>query len=100
MKISATLLERKGACNVQVELFRRLFGARSVTVTKALCLKHAQEFQWDWAAGHLLAAPALKAYGEATSPARKAYDEATAQACKAYDEAIATAFAAAANKKG
>ena len=96
MKLSAKLLESKGACPDQVELFRKLFGERDVTVTSKLCRAHADQFDWHWAAKHLLPIPASKAYQEATAQALKAYQEAYATALKAYQEAYATAFAAAA----
>ena len=91
MKITIKQLRRLGACEKQVEKFERLFGP-SVIVTEALCVKHAQDFSWNWAAGKLLSAPAREAYDEAAASARKAYDEATVPARKAYNEALASAF--------
>ena len=83
-------LKLLGACTRQVELFHQLFGDRC-TVSVDLCVAHAAQFDWSWAAQKLLSAPAYRAYDEAYATARKAYDEAIAPACKACDEAYATA---------
>lgn len=69
MTISAKLLKDKHACPEQVRLFRKFFGDRSVTVSEALCLKHAKDFYWDWAAKNLLPAPAWEAYQQAKARA-------------------------------
>jgi hypothetical protein len=82
-----TLID-KGACRDQVRLFGREFG-KSVRVTESLCRRVAPLFHWNWAAQHLLSAPALKAYNEARATALKAYDEARATAGKAYKNACA-----------
>lgn len=37
----------KRACAQQVDLFHQLFG-ESVTVTPALCVEHAAQFDWEW----------------------------------------------------
>ena len=117
MKITKTLLKRKGACRIQLALFASYY-PKGVVVTRELCLKHAHEFDWSWGANHLLSAPASKAYDEAMVPARKAfreamvparkafraamvparkaYEEVMAPASKAYEEAMALAFADAA----
>ena len=79
MKITVKQLRALGACEGQVELFEKTFGA-SVIVTEALCLKHADKFSWVWAAKNFLSALALKAYDEATASAWKTYGKATASA--------------------
>ena len=89
MKITIKQLRRLGACEEQVEKFEHLFGP-SVIVTEALCVKHAQDFSWNWAAGKLLSAPAWEAYDEAATSAWKAYYKAIAPARKARDEAVAS----------
>ena len=113
--VSIRKLKLLGACTQQVELFHQLFGDRC-TVSVDLCVAHAAQFDWSWAAQKLLSATACraypeayatacrvcdealatagKAYGEAIALARKARDEAIAPARKAYDEAIATAYKA------
>lgn len=85
MKITKALLVRKHACRGQVDLFAELF-PKGVVITESICLAHATEFDWDWAARKLLRPPAQEACIEAMAPARKACDEAYALARKAYDE--------------
>jgi hypothetical protein len=46
-------LQELDACADQVRLFRKCFG-ESIRVTKALCVKVAQDFNFDWAAQNLL----------------------------------------------
>jgi len=93
MTITLKQLRLKGACWEQADLFKAAFG-EAVEVTMDNALKYADKFDWQWAAEHLLPAPAEKAYWEATAPAREAYWEATAPARKAYQEAKATALKA------
>ena len=95
MKITKALLIRKHACRGQVDLFAELF-PEGVVITESICLAHATEFDWDWAARKLLRPPARKACDEAMAPARKACVEVMAPAWKAYVEAYALAFARAA----
>ena len=83
MKITKALLVRKHACRGQVDLFAELF-PEGVVITESICLAHAAEFDWDWAARKLLRPPARKACVEAMAPARKACDEAYALAREAY----------------
>ena len=95
MKITKALLISKHACRGQVDLFAELF-PEGVVITESICLAHATEFDWDWAARKLLRPPARKACVEAMAPARKACVESMAPAWKAYVEAYALAFARAA----
>ena len=95
MKITKALLIHKHACRGQVDLFAELF-PEGVVITESICLAHAAEFDWDWAARKLLQPPAREACDEAMAPARKACIEAMAPAWKAYVEAYALAFARAA----
>ena len=90
MKITLAQLKKLGACEDQVALFRNNFG-EEVEATEALCVKHAQKFNWNWAANNLLSAPARRAYDEAMASAQQAYEEATAPAQRAYEEATAPA---------
>ena len=57
MKITLSMLQKEHACSDQVALFKKLFG-ESVTVTRVLCLKHAADFDWDWAVDELLSSDA------------------------------------------
>src|ERR1035437_4023857 len=86
----STLITHK-ACQEQVNLFRKTFGD-SVEITPNLCKQHAQSFRFNWAATHLLSAPALKLYSETYAPALKLYNETYATALKLYDETYATAW--------
>ena len=72
MKITKRLLESKGACEEQVELFAQLF-PKGVVLTKELCVEHAQRFDWDWAAEHLLEARAWEQYNKTRAPAWEQY---------------------------
>ena len=53
MKITKELFQSKGACSSAVEKFASLF-PRGVTLTEALCVKHVRDFDFTWAAQHLL----------------------------------------------
>ena len=90
MKITIRLLKSKGACSEQLEKFKELF-PKGVVLTEALCIKHANEFDWDWSAENLLTPTARKLYNETCAPARKLYDETCATARKLYVETRATA---------
>ena len=90
MTITLKQLRLKGACWEQADLFKAAFG-EAVEVTMDNALKYADKFDWQWAAEHLLPAPAETAYWEARATAEKAYLEAMATALKAYEEARATA---------
>lgn len=57
MKVSAKILISKGACPEQVKVFKKVFGAATVRVTEVLCVEHANDFDWNWAARQLLPAP-------------------------------------------
>ncbi len=90
--VTTELLVSKAACIAQVELFASLC-PHGIVPTVDWCKQHANKFDWNWAARHLLSPAAQKAYEEAKATALKAYVEATATAWKAYEEATATAFA-------
>ncbi len=91
MKITITQLKRAGACRDQVELFRTTFGT-SVTVTRALCLAHAEKFDWDWGAAHLLR-PSMRAeYDRLRAPAQAKYERVRAAAGAEYDRLRAECF--------
>ena len=61
MKLTAADLERFGACQSGVKRFRDLFGEGPVTITAALCMEHP-EFNYRWAARHLLPAEVQAEY--------------------------------------
>ena len=88
MKITLKMLE--GACEPQRDLFSELFG-EEVELTLELCIEHAAEFDWYWAAENLLQPKATAEYDKAIAPARAAYKKALDSACAAYDNAIDSA---------
>ena len=77
--ITASQLAKLGACHEQLATFRDLFGS-GVAPTLELCLTHASRFEWDWAAEHLLTAPARAEYHKADAAAWAEYDKARAAA--------------------
>ena len=88
MIITLKMLRQQHACPNQVARFQELFGAKAA-VTVELAVKHAQDFDWDWAARSLLSAAGYSAYNAATAAAERAYDAAMAAALRAYDAATA-----------
>ncbi len=80
-------LIKADACRHQRKLFKDKFGDR-VKITPELCQAFAQDFDWDWAAEHLLSASARADYKRATAPAWAAYETATATARAAYETAM------------
>jgi cell division septum initiation protein DivIVA len=82
----------KGACPDQVRLFRKRFG-KSVSVTVALCVKVAQDFDLGWAASNLLSAPALAEYERVRAQALAEYERVRAQALAEYERVRAQAWA-------
>ena len=76
-----------GACRHQRKLFKDKFGAR-VEITPELCQAFAQDFDWDWAAEHLLSASARADYKRATAPAWADYKRAMATALADYERAV------------
>lgn len=92
-KITLRILKAKGACESQCKRFAALFPDEGVEITEALCIKHADEFNWDWAAQHLLKAPALAEYERVRASAWAEYERVTASASAEYKRVMASAFA-------
>jgi hypothetical protein len=90
MIITRKMLRQQHACPNQVARFQELFGD-AVEVTVELAVKHAQDFNWDWAAWSLLSAAGYSAYNAAMAEVRRTYDAALAAAERAYDAALAAA---------
>ena len=67
--ITKQQLEGLEACEDQVEEFERIFGDsvtfNSLREIKLAAKKHAQVFDWDWAAEFLLSAPFRAEYNKA-----------------------------------
>ena len=79
MKITLAMLRQHNACADQVALFQQHFGTE-VEITESVCVAVAPLFDWEWAARHLLTAPAQDAYDKATASAQDAYNKAKARA--------------------
>ena len=90
MKITLSMLEK--ACEPQRALFAELFG-QEVELTLELCIEHADQFNWYWAAGNLLPQKACAAFEKAYYSARAAFDKAIAPAQAAYNKARESAIA-------
>lgn len=67
MKITVALLKKKRACASQLTRFAELF-PDGVDVTEALCVAHARDFDWDWAAARLLPRKAYADYEAKCAP--------------------------------
>ena len=100
MKITANRLASLGACRRQLYVFSRHFGDE-VEVTEAVAGDHAKEFDWDWAAEHLLTGQARVAYQVAAEGAWADYLVATTHAMAgknqtwaAYEKAMYPAWVA------
>ena len=46
-------LRKRDACKGSYKKFRRLF-PKGVKITKKICVKHCEDFDWGWAADNLL----------------------------------------------
>ena len=90
--LTVSTLVALGACIEQRRAFRRTFGV-SVRVTEALCVEHASTFNFDWAALHLLSAPARSEYERVRAAARAEYERVEAPALAEYERVTAAAFA-------
>ena len=91
-KITLRTLKDKGACREQRERFATLF-PKGVEVTETLCIEHAAEFNWDWAARSLLTGPALVEFERVKASAWAEYDRTTVSALAEYDRVVAPVWA-------
>lgn len=83
--ITVEQLEDADACESQVELFREKFGG-FVELTEELCVQHAQEFDFGWAACYLeLSCDQFDAFEDLNNQARKVWLEALAPSKAAFD---------------
>ena len=87
--ITLGMLKEEGACEDQIKLFKKLFG-KEVKPTKALCLKHAHDFNFDWAGPTFLDGFAAATFYDTRHPAWKKWKR-TGDA-KNYEKATALAF--------
>ena len=77
--ITLRQLDAKGACQDQRNKFKEIFGSQ-VEVTLDLCIKHAQDFDFNWAVNHLLSSTARAEYERVTASASLEYTRVTAPA--------------------
>jgi hypothetical protein len=91
--ITLSQLRAAGACAPALRRFAAEFG-ESTPVTPALAVKYADQYNWYWAAAHLLSPLARAEYETARAPARAAYDQDRARAQAEYDRAVAPVWAA------
>ena len=91
-KLTSRKLKLLGACSSQIALFKEL-GRDTKEITLALCVKHASQFDWNWAAKHLLSPPALAEYERVKAPALAEYKRVEAPALAKYERVEAPALA-------
>jgi len=92
MIVTLKRLEEFGACAEGRERFRELCG-ESCTVTEKLCVEHATEFNWDWAACRFLPVEAWAEYDKAWAPTWEGYKRACVAALAEYDKTRKAAYA-------
>jgi hypothetical protein len=83
-RITSELLRRRGACRSQVALFVAL-GGDSLELTEALCLKHADKFDFNWAANHLLTPAADRVFERIERTALAEYERIRRPALAEYE---------------
>ena len=91
MKITKRMLQAKGACEDQVQLFARLF-PQGVEPTVELCAEHVSDFDWGWAAAKMLPPLARAEYERVMATARAEYERVRASARAEYGRVKATTF--------
>lgn len=87
MKITPEMLRDLKACEDQYNLFVELF-PDGVEITEELCVRHAQDFDFEWVAQHLLPKKLWRTLKNTMAPHGKMYEEAMAPHHKAYDQAV------------
>lgn len=82
-------LKDEYACSEQVKRFQDFFGSK-VVVTKALCAKHASDFNWNWAACYFLSYDGYNMYNGIRIKADETKYKDDEKVCKKYkkDESI------------
>ena len=91
MPSTITLAQLRGACKEQKDLFKRTFGEQ-VHLTLALAEKHAGDFNFDWAAQHLLPAPLWAEYERQQAPLLAEYERQKAPLWAEYERQEACLF--------
>ena len=91
-KITYRMLQARGACEDQVDLFRKTF-PNGVVPSLAACRKAARAgLDLTWFANKFLSAPALAAYEKAVAPEWSEYAKAVVAALAEYEKARAAAW--------
>ena len=85
-------LRKARACASELKRLKIIFGS-SVVITEKLCVDHADDCSWDWAARNLLSRPASAEYNRVTAPAWAEYNRVRTPAWAEYDRATAAAWA-------
>ncbi len=91
MTITAARLEELGACQDQIDAFRKIWGDGPAPMTVETALEHAQVFNWNWAADKLLSDAEQAEYDRAEAWAYAEYVRAWKAAGAEYDRARASA---------
>jgi hypothetical protein len=92
MIVTPALLRKHGACHEQYTKFRTLF-PKGVIVTKELCIAHASDFDFTWAAQHLFPPAASAEYERVHAPAYAEYKRVRAAASAEFERVRAAARA-------
>ncbi len=90
--ITLKRLKELGACADELLKFEQLFGAE-VAVTEEMCVKHYQDFNFDWAADNLLRYIAWDEYERVCGPALAEYRRASDTALAEYKRVCGPAWA-------
>ncbi len=86
MIVSAERLRQRWACKEQITLFVSVFGEGDVEVTEALCVQHADKFDWDWAAHNLFLRENQRSYRDQMAEAYCVEYDLTADLRQKYNE--------------
>src|SRR3990167_3262215 len=78
MKITIEMLCEKSACGPAITTFADL-PPDGIDITEAACLAEFDKWDWDWAAQHLLNAPARAKYARVNEQAWAEYQQITAK---------------------
>ena len=91
MPATIKLSQLRRACKPQRDLFKQLFGAE-VHLTLELAKQHAADFDFNWAAVHLLPAPLLAEYERQEAPLLAEYQRQEAPLWAEYERQKAQIF--------
>src|SRR3990167_9478022 len=92
MKITIEMLCEKSACGPAITTFADL-PPDGIDITEAACLAEFDKWDWDWAAQHLLNAPARAKYARVNVQARTECNLVKEQAWAEYQQITAKSWA-------